>query len=273
MTAIPRYRTHNGPAILSAGFRPFFLAGAVWAAVAIPLWLVVYVGGAVVPTLLQPLVWHAHEMVFGFAAAVVAGFLLTAIPNWTGRLPLQGLPLLTLVLLWAMGASRCCSPRRSARRSRRWSDAWLFRRSFSRLWRARSRRPELAQSADARRRSRCSSPRTCWCISKLQVADTAALGNRLGIAALLMLISLVGGRIVPSFTRNWLTKRRPDVTPPAPESGLDRAALIVTALGLACLAFAPDMASPAGCCSLPAPRWRCACRVGGACARRPSHCC
>ena len=99
MTVIPRYRAHSGPAILSAGFRPFFLAGAVWAAVAIPLWLVVYTGAAAVPTLLQPLVWHAHEMVFGFAAVVVAGFLLTAIPNWTGRLPLQGSPLLTLVLL------------------------------------------------------------------------------------------------------------------------------------------------------------------------------
>jgi uncharacterized protein involved in response to NO len=103
MTAIPRYRMHSGPVILSAGFRPFFLAAAVWATVAIPLWLAAYTGEAAMPTLLQPLVWHAHEMVFGFGMAVVAGFLLTAIPNWTGRLPLQGAPLLTLVLLWVVG--------------------------------------------------------------------------------------------------------------------------------------------------------------------------
>jgi uncharacterized protein involved in response to NO len=103
MTAIPRYRDHAGPAILSAGFRPFFLAASIWAALAVPLWLGAYAAGLVVPTRLAPAVWHAHEMVFGFAAATVAGFLLTAIPNWTGRMPLQGLPLASLVALWAIG--------------------------------------------------------------------------------------------------------------------------------------------------------------------------
>jgi uncharacterized protein involved in response to NO len=103
MTAIPRYRPHAGPVILSAGFRPFFLGASMWAAVAIPLWLGAYAQGLVVPTRLVPLIWHAHEMVFGFAAATVAGFLLTAIPNWTGRMPLQGGPLAALVSLWAAG--------------------------------------------------------------------------------------------------------------------------------------------------------------------------
>ena len=55
------------------------------------------------PTALALAVWHAHEMVFGFATATVAGFLLTAIPNWTGRMPLQGGPLALLVLLWLAG--------------------------------------------------------------------------------------------------------------------------------------------------------------------------
>lgn len=103
MTAIPRYRSHVGPVILSAGFRPFFLGASIWAAVAIPLWLGAYAEGLALPTKLAPLVWHAHEMVFGYAAATVAGFLLTAIPNWTGRMPLQGGPLATLVLLWVIG--------------------------------------------------------------------------------------------------------------------------------------------------------------------------
>ena len=103
MTAIPRYRAHAAPVILSAGFRPFFLGASVWAAVGIPLWLGAYSEGLVLPTQLAPLIWHAHEMIFGFAAATVAGFLLTAIPNWTGRMPLQGVPLATLVLLWAAG--------------------------------------------------------------------------------------------------------------------------------------------------------------------------
>src|SRR5579883_3023416 len=103
MAAIPRYRPHTGPALLSAGFRPFFLAASLWAAVAIPLWLAAYAAGLAVPTALAPVVWHVHEMVFGFAAAAVAGFLLTAIPNWTGRMPLQGRPLAVLVALWVAG--------------------------------------------------------------------------------------------------------------------------------------------------------------------------
>ena len=65
----------------------------------IPLWY----GEGDLPTRLLPNVWHVHEMVFGFAAATVAGFLLTAIPNWTSRMPLQGAPLAVLVLLWAAG--------------------------------------------------------------------------------------------------------------------------------------------------------------------------
>ena len=77
MAAIPRYRDHSGLVILSAGFRPFFLAAAIWAAIAVPLWLGAYAEGLTVPTRLSPAVWHAHEMVFGFVAATVAGFLLT----------------------------------------------------------------------------------------------------------------------------------------------------------------------------------------------------
>ena len=67
--------------MFSAGFRPFFLLAGLWAAIAVPLWLCVLSGAAALPVALPPVVWHAHEMVFGFAFASVAGFLLTAIPN------------------------------------------------------------------------------------------------------------------------------------------------------------------------------------------------
>ena len=103
MTAIPRYRSHFGPVILSAGFRPFFLGASIWAAASIPLWLGAYAEGLALPTKLAQPIWHAHDIVFGYAAATVAGFLLTAIPNWTGRMPLQGGALATLVLLWVIG--------------------------------------------------------------------------------------------------------------------------------------------------------------------------
>ena len=99
MAAIPRYRRATGPALFSAGFRPFFLVGALWAALAILIRLPAFAGEYQIPTIFPPVIWHVHEMVFGYGAAVVAGFLLTAIPNWTGRMPLQGAPLVILLLL------------------------------------------------------------------------------------------------------------------------------------------------------------------------------
>src|SRR5579859_2256000 len=101
--AMPRSSAYSGPAFLSAGFRPFFLLAALWSAFAIPAWLAAYVHGYAVGGALPAMVWHAHEMVYGYGAAVVAGFLLTAIPNWTGRLPLRGLPLAVLASFWIAG--------------------------------------------------------------------------------------------------------------------------------------------------------------------------
>src|SRR5215831_576072 len=99
----PRDQRAQGPAFLSAGFRPFFLFASVWAAVAVPVWLALYVHGYGPQGVLPAMLWHAHEMVFGYGLAAVAGFLLTAIPNWTGRLPVRGTPLAALALLWLAG--------------------------------------------------------------------------------------------------------------------------------------------------------------------------
>ena len=96
-------RLYAGPAILSLGFRPFFLLGALWAVVAVMLWLPQYFGELSFDTGFQPLDWHAHEALFGYIAAIVTGFLLTAVPNWTGRLPLQGRPLTVLLTVWLAG--------------------------------------------------------------------------------------------------------------------------------------------------------------------------
>src|SRR5512139_612719 len=94
MSPIPRLRAHSGPALLSYGFRPFFLFGAFYAGLAILAWLPVFYGTLQVSTAFTPVDWHVHEMLYGSLPAIVAGFLLTAIPNWTGRLPIQGMPLL-----------------------------------------------------------------------------------------------------------------------------------------------------------------------------------
>ena len=102
-TTAERVRIHSGPAILGYGFRPFFLFGAVWAAVVVAIWLPMLAGILALPTALSPLEWHVHELVYGYVPAIVAGFLLTAVPNWTGRLSVTGTPLLALVSVWAAG--------------------------------------------------------------------------------------------------------------------------------------------------------------------------
>ena len=85
--------------ILRLGFRPFFLLGAVLAALAIPLWIAALQGWALPAPVGGWLAWHRHELVFGFAGAIIAGFLLTAVQTWTGRPSLSGRPLALLVEL------------------------------------------------------------------------------------------------------------------------------------------------------------------------------
>jgi uncharacterized protein involved in response to NO len=242
MAAIPRYRPQAGPAILAAGFRPFFLAAALWAALAIPLWLIAYVMGEVIPSAMPPLVWHAHEMVFGYAAAAVAGFLLTAIPNWTGRLPLQGAPLAALVLLWLIGRlgvlfSAVIGVPLAALADLSFPAAFLAVVAREILagknWRNLPMLVALSLLLIGN---------ALVHLESLAIADTAALGNRIGLLTLFLLISLVGGRIIPSFTRNWLTKMRPEIAPPAAEGPFDFVVLALTALALAAWAAAPDAA-------------------------------
>lgn len=88
----------------ASGFRPLFFAAALSAVLTVPLWLFALSGSASLGTAyLQPMSWHAHEMVFGYASAVVAGFLLTAVKNWTGRETATGGFLYGVVFLWFLG--------------------------------------------------------------------------------------------------------------------------------------------------------------------------
>ncbi|MBV8577862.1 MAG: NnrS family protein [Acetobacteraceae bacterium] len=91
------------PMVFAAGFRPMFLAAGVWARLAALAWVVVFATGFWPEDGLSPTLWHAHEMLFGFAGAAVAGFLLTAVPNWTGRIGYGGPPLVALVAIWVPG--------------------------------------------------------------------------------------------------------------------------------------------------------------------------
>jgi len=102
MSAVNR-RSLFWPTVLAYGFRPFFLLAGLQATLFIPVWLLILLGDGGFTPVLSPLAWHAHEMLFGFIAAALAGFLLTAIPSWTGQRGFAGAPLLLLVLLWMAG--------------------------------------------------------------------------------------------------------------------------------------------------------------------------
>jgi len=238
---IPRYRRYDGAALFSAGFRPFFLCAALWAALAIPAWLLMFTAAIEIPTALAPATWHVHEMVFGYGVATVAGFLLTAIPNWTGRMPLQGGPLMLLVALWLIG-------RVAVLASARLGGAGLAAvadLAFPLVFLAVVAR-EIIAGRNWRNLPMLGALALLLVGNALVHAQalgwsaTAAAGNRLGIATLLMLISLVGGRIVPSFTRNWLVKQQAGAREPASFDPLDSLALALTAAALLLWVVAPE---------------------------------
>lgn len=239
MSAVPRLGEYEGPAVFSYGFRPFFLLAAAFAGGAIPLWLGAFYGGLVLPSAFTPRDWHVHEMLYGYVSAVLTGFLLTAIPNWTGRLPLQGNPLLVLTSVWLAGRIAVLFSM-----SIGWLSTALIDVSFLLLVLAAVIR-ELSAGRN-------------W--SNLKVAVLVALfasGNiafhleshlngaadwsiRLGLATVVLLIMVIGGRIIPSFTRGWLSRERPAGRLPATFGRFDVVSIVASVPGLTLWVMAPD---------------------------------
>jgi uncharacterized protein involved in response to NO len=230
--------SYRGPAILSYGFRPFFLFAAAWSAAAVALWIPLLKGSLYLPTALDPIQWHTHELIFGYVPAVIAGFLLTAVPNWTGRLPVAGAPLLALFLVWAFGRlAVLCS-------------AWIGLRlagcidlSFLIVLASIIAR-ELVVGGNIRNAGVLALVGLLLIANMLSYAEVffsfgRGLGNRLGIAVILVLIMLIGGRIIPSFTRNWLTRRATGRTP-APFGRLDVATIVASSIALAVWVTVPE---------------------------------
>lgn len=224
---VPRYRSHNGLAIWSAGFRPFFLFGASFAAIAVLLWLPVYHGELTLQTAFAPRDWHVHEMLYGYLPAVITGFLLTAIPNWTGRLPLQGAPLITLALVWLAGRLAVAFSADTG-----WLAALLVDASFLTLVALAAAR-EIAAGRNWRNLNVVALLTLLLCGNiafhlEAHFSGAADYGIRAGIAVVIMLISLIGGRITPSFTRNWLVRENPGRLP-QPFNKVDMAILAFSA--------------------------------------------
>jgi uncharacterized protein involved in response to NO len=238
-TTAERMRAYDGPAILSYGFRPFFLLGALWAALTVAIWLPLLAGLITLPTAFSPLEWHVHELVYGYVAAVVAGFLLTAVPNWTGRLPVTGRPLLALVLLWAAGRLAVLFSARIGMGVAAAVDLMFLVVLLGVVAR------EIIAGKNLH------NLKVLVVVGLLLVGNAMfhaeamlphggnGYGTRLGIGAIVLLIVLVGGRIVPSFTRNWLARERPGRLP-APFGRLDGASIAIAAAAIACWIAAPE---------------------------------
>ena len=239
-TTTEQMRAWRGPALFTYGFRPFFLGATVWAALAMALWIVALSGGIVVPSAFDPVSWHAHEFLYGYLSAVIAGFLTTAVPNWTGRMPIVGRPLAALFVLWVAGRAAVAfsgylSP----------TVVVVIDLAF----------PVIFGLAIAREIVAGKNWRNTIVLAMLTVFtlgnalfhyDAAhgiyaaqGPGLRLGLAAALMMIALIGGRVVPSFTRNWLVKQGDTHMPVPPMRRLDKVAMLVLLIALALWVVAP----------------------------------
>jgi uncharacterized protein involved in response to NO len=230
-TSAAQIRAFEGPALLSYGFRPFFLFGALWAAVAVALWLPMLSGHLVIPSAFAPVEWHVHELIYGYVPAIVAGFLLTAVPNWTGRLPVVGTRLLLLFLVWLAG--------RVAVFFSLWIGigvaAAIDLAFLAALAGVIGR--EIVASGNTRNLKVLSGVGLLLVGNGLFHLEAATRigdghGTRLGVAATVMLIMLIGGRIIPSFTRNWLARREAGRLP-APFARFDMIVMVASAVALA----------------------------------------
>ncbi len=237
-TSAQQIRAYTGPALFSYGFRPFFLFGAAWAALAMALWIPMLAGRISLPTHFAPLDWHVHELLYGYLPAIVAGFLLTAIPNWTGRMPVVGLRLACLFALWCAGRVAVMI------------SAWLGARlaavidvSFLLALAAVIGREIIAGS-------NWRNLKVLLAIALLALgnaifhleassAHVAGYGMRIGVATAVLLVMLIGGRIIPSFTRNWLA-RRPAARMPVAFNTLDIIVMIESAAVLALWVVLPE---------------------------------
>jgi uncharacterized protein involved in response to NO len=227
--------------LLTAGFRPLFLAAGIWSVVALAVWIALLSGVFALPSQFDPLSWHIHEMMYGFVMAAIGGFLLTAIANWTARPPVADGVLAMLSLLWIAGRAVCLV---SA-----WFAAWVgvaVDLAFPTALMLVALRELIA--ANNRRNYTLLAPLVLLVVADLLMHLTAlgvsipiGLGWRLAMFCIVVLLSVIAGRIIPAFTRNWLAAHG-NARQPAAMGRLDRIALGLLHASLLCWVLVTDSA-------------------------------
>lgn len=232
----PTFPPYGGPALFSYGFRPFFLSAALFAGLAVPLWAWLYAGGMNPGFLYPPREWHVHEMLFGFLPAVISGFLMTAVPNWTGRPPLRGVPLVAMWLLWLAGrvALALGSPGSfvAALLDGLYPvalAAWLWRELIlGRSWGQAPVGVIISLYAGA----------NVLFHERALPGMPTDLPERMVLGLILLLLTVIGGRLTPNFTREFFVQSRFQPLPP-PFSRFD-----AISLGLVVVAVLLWIAAP-----------------------------
>ena len=218
---------YHGPAFFSYGFRPFFLSAALFAGAAIPTWLLILTGITDIDVHYAPREWHIHEMVFGFLPCVITGFLLTAIPNWTDRSPLKGLPLMTLFSIWLMGRLAMAIPGIPPLIAAVLDGAFLVVVAGV-VWR------EIALGS-AWNRLPMGIVISLYAganifFHTLILNDTEIeIPVRMALALVMLLLALIGGRITPSFTEDFFAQEEIRKEP-APFSVFDGVSIALVAI-------------------------------------------
>ena len=243
--AAPRAQPLAGLPVLRLGFRPFYLGAAAFAVLSIPLWVAIVLGKVALPMRLPPLLWHAHEMLFGFAAAVILGFLLTAGKAWTGLATPRGATLAALALLWlAARAAALVAPYPLYAALDMLLLPLVAGLLTAVLLRAGNRR-NLPLAGMLLLLAGTNAVFHLGSLGLVDVAPMAAL--HAGLALIVMLETVMGGRVIPAFTLSATPGLKLHLRP-----RLEMPTVALTALGLAGWVLAPPGPFPAAVLGLAA---------------------
>ncbi|MDH4080263.1 MAG: NnrS family protein [Nitrospira sp.] len=233
----PTFPPYKGPAFLSYGFRPFFLGAALFTGLAILAWVALFAGRVSMDFLYPPREWHVHEMLFGYLPALIAGFLLTAMPNWTDRMPLRGTPLLLLFLLWFGGRLLMVFPWAGATTAAVIDGAFLVILAVY-VWREIIAARTWDRAPIGVLVSLYACANILFHLSALRGSSTDS-PERFALSVMTLMLTVIGGRLAPTFAREYLEGRK---LSPLPEvfSRVDGIAIVLVLLGVVAWNLQPE---------------------------------
>ncbi len=230
-------RHYHDSAIFSYGFRPFFLAASIFAGFAVPVWILILAGEWDMTWQYPARDWHVHEMVFGFLPAVMTGFLLTAIPSWTERPPIRGIPLILLLTLWLAGRIAFGTPWVNLLLTPIVDGAFLVVMTAI-VWREIVIGKTWDRLPIGFLISLYAFANILFHVSFLR-GETTEFSVRIALALVMVLLALIGGRITPTFTYDYLSDQGM-IGQPASFSRIDGLSLILVGVAAVAWVFLPQ---------------------------------